>query len=97
MAKKYTKAQQKEYCASWLSSGQSKVEFCKRNNISKSALYKWLGNIGGQPSKGEELKFLPVGQGVMEHKAELEMLLPNGILVRGDNLALKDLILELSR
>jgi predicted transcriptional regulator len=47
MAERYNTEQQKQFCANWQSSGMSKQDFCKANNISKSGLYKWL-NVSPQ-------------------------------------------------
>jgi len=97
MSKKYSKEAQTNFCMRWLSSGQSKKEFCQENNISKSALHKWLKKLDKISTKKSSLKLLPLDESGIEKKTELEILLPKGILIRGSNEALKDLVLELSK
>ena len=86
---KYTEEQRQSYCAKWQTSGLNKQSFCARENISESALHKWLKAYCSSPaleSNGIGLKFLPIEE-IKESKAELteiEILLPNGILVKAE-------------
>jgi len=87
---RYTIEQHKSYCAKWQASGLSKQSFCARENISDSALHKWLKIYNSSPLAVEDkeagLRFLAIEE-TNEPKAELteiEILLPNGILVKAE-------------
>jgi hypothetical protein len=95
MAERYNTEQQKQFCANWQSSGMSKQDFCKANNISKSGLYKWLNKFGYKSSAQDEVKFLPIQTEEAIAERGLEILFPNGVLVRGTNKLIKELVREL--
>jgi transposase-like protein len=96
MALKYTEEQQKQICEAWRqSSGMSMKRFCHENKVSKSGLYKWLDKYGDKQLAGQDLKLLSACHEQTIPEMGLEILLPNGILVRGDNSAISKLILEL--
>lgn len=87
---RYNIEQHKSYCAKWQTSGLSKQSFCTRENISESALHKWLKIYNSSSSEVESketgLKFLPIEK-TNEFKAELtriEILLPNGVLIKAE-------------
>ena len=93
-----TRAEQETFCKAWKQSGLSKVEFCKQNNISKSALYTWLSKFNGNsevPEAGNKnsiqstaVKFLRINNGInldkVLHNANsaLEIIMPNGISIK---------------
>jgi hypothetical protein len=95
MAERYKAEQQKQFCSNWLSSGMSKQDFCKANNISKSGLYKWLDKFGYKSSSRDKVKFLPIQAEEEMTETGLEILFPNGALVRGDNKLITELVQEL--
>lgn len=95
MAEKYDENKQKQLSADCLASGMTKKEFCKINNISKSLLYKWLNKFGYKLSEKQKIKLLPVAQEKEAEKGSLEILLPNGVLVRGDAKAIIELVMAL--
>jgi hypothetical protein len=89
--------EQETFCKAWKQSGLSKVGFCKQNNISKSALYKWLSkfNSNGEVPEGDNksdiqsatVKFLQIND-VNSDKvlhpvsSVLEITMPNGIGIK---------------
>ena len=92
-----SRAEQETFCKAWKQSGLSKTEFCKRNNISKSALYTWLNkfsNNSGVPEADNKsdiqstaVKFLRINRVSSDkvlHPASgaLEINMPNGINIK---------------
>ena len=92
-----TKAEQDGFCKAWKQSGLSKVEFCKQNNISKTALYAWLNKFSNNSGTLEAdsknnahataVKFLrinSVNSDKVLHPASgvLEITIPNGISIK---------------
>jgi transposase-like protein len=96
MALRYTEEQQKRICEAWQqSSGMSMKQFCHENKVSKSGLYKWLNKYGHKKQVNRDLKMLCACRENSAPETGLEILLPNGVLVRGDNSTISKLILEL--
>ena len=90
---KYTEEEQEQLCLAWRrTSGISMKQFCRENKVSKSGLYKWLNKYDSNPVVREELKLLSAETEDSSSENMLELLLPNGVLVRGNNAGLKDLI-----
>jgi hypothetical protein len=92
-----TRAEQKTFCKAWKQSGLSKVEFCKQNSISKSALYTWLNKFNGNSELPEAdnksdiqstaVKFLRINSNNSDkilHPTSnvLEITIPNGIGIK---------------
>jgi hypothetical protein len=91
------RAEQENFCKEWKQSGLSKVDFCKQNKISKSALYAWLSKFNnnseapGADNKSNiqsaAVKFLRINgvnsDKVLHHaSSELEITIPNGIGIK---------------
>lgn len=94
MALRYTEEQRKKICEAWRrSSGISMKRFCQENKVSKSGLYKWLAKYGDKQPAGQDLQLLSAFHEEMMPEMGLEILLPNGVLVRGDNAAINKLIM----
>jgi hypothetical protein len=104
MAKRYSIEERKNYCAKWQSSanGLGKNNFCKTNNISESALHKWLklygDKVASSDTKKQDLKFLKIESVVAPIRStHIEIMLPNGLLLKAEVESLSKLIQELSR
>ena len=104
MAKQYSIEERKNYCAKWQSSANDlgKNNFCKTNNISESALHKWLklyGNkVASSDTKKQDLKFLAIEPVATASKLmHVEVVLPNGLLLKANVESLSKLIQELSQ
>ena len=96
MPKRRTKAECKMLCETWQQSGETKIAFCKQNNINKKSFYRWcckfLNNkvdaaYTQDNIKPTPLKFLPVGNTIpkrsfISERGFLEIALPNGINVK---------------
>ena len=105
MAKRYSIEERKNYCAKWQSNANDlgKNNFCKANNISESALHKWLKlydnkSLSLPDIKKQELKFLaiePVATPI--RPTHIEIVLSNGLLLKAEVESLSKLIQELSR
>jgi transposase-like protein len=96
MALKYTEERQKQICEAWQqSSGISMKQFCHENKVSKSGLYKWLNKYGHKKQINRDLKMLCACREDPAPEMGLEILLPNGVLVRGDNVAINKLIMSM--
>ena len=95
MTAKYTDEQQRQLCEAWLASdGISLKQFCQESKISKSSIYKWLKTHGAKSAVNEELKLLPADEEKTSAEG-LEILLPNGALVRGNSSVMINLIMDL--
>ena len=97
MGIRYTLEHQKRLCEDWLKSGQSKRDFCKSKNISKSALYKWLDKYVEKLPTKANVDFLPLSLETERSGGGLEILFSNGALLRGDSNLVKELVQELLR
>jgi hypothetical protein len=101
MPKKYSTEECKNYCAKWRASGLGKLAFCKENKISETALYRWLkiydGEWKGVEDKNPGLKFLAIEQEPKKEASQIEIILPNGVLLRTEVSSLAKLIEELTR
>lgn len=103
MVKKRSIEERKSYCVKWRSSGLSMVNFCKENHLSKSGLYKWLKlfpdiNLATSNDKKQDLKFLAIEPAAVPVKLmHVEVILPNGLLLKAEVESLSKLIQELSR
>ena len=96
MALKYTEERQKQICEAWQqSSGISMKKFCQENKVSKSGLYKWLDKYGDKQLADQDLKLLSAYHEQTIPEMGLEILLPNGVLVRGGDAAVSKLITEM--
>lgn len=96
MVLRYTEEQQKQICEAWRqSSGISMKRFCQENKVSKSGLYKWLAKYGDKHPASQGLQLLSAFHEQMIPEMGLEILLPNGVLVRGDNTAINKLIMSM--
>jgi hypothetical protein len=91
------------FCASWQASGLTKKKFCEENKISQSALYRWLKKFDESqavttPKSPQTIKFLPINQKhELQKHAEVEVTLPNGILLKFEVSSIGALIMELSK
>ena len=99
MPKKYSIEECKNYCAKWRASGLSKTSFCKANDISEAALYRWLKLYaeGFAQPETKELKFLAIEAVTQNELKRVEVVLPNGVLLRREVESLSKLVWELSR
>jgi hypothetical protein len=101
MPKRYSEEESKNYCAQWRASGLGKLAFCKENKISGSTLYRWLkiydGDWKGVEDKNLGLKFLAIEQEPKKEASQIEIILPNGVLLRTEVSSLAKLIGELTR
>lgn len=103
MAKKRSIEERKNYCIKWRSSKLSIAKFCKENNISKSGIYKWLKlfpdiSQATSNSKKQDLTFLPIEPiAPAINFMHVEVVLPNGLLLKAEVESLSKLIQELSR
>jgi len=99
MPKKYSIEECKNYCTEWRASGLSKTSFCKANNISEAALYRWLKLYaeGFAKPAHKELKFLAIEPAAQKELKRVEVVLPNGVLLRTEVESLSKLVWELSR
>lgn len=92
-----TRAEQETFCKNWKQSGLSKADFCKQNNISKSALYVWLSKFNSNsevPEVGSKsniqstaVKFLRINdinsdKGLHYEDNILAITIPNGIGIK---------------
>jgi hypothetical protein len=94
VALKYTEEHQRQICEAWRqSSGISMKRFCEENKVSKSGLYKWLDKYGDKQVADQDLKLLSACDEQAIPEMGLEILLPNGILVRGGDVAVSKLIM----
>jgi hypothetical protein len=100
MAEAYSIEERKNYCAKWRSSGLSKLNFSRENKISESALRKWLKlydtNSLATDIKKPEIKFLEVERLIRNEIRKVEIMLPNGLLLKTEVESLSKLIKELS-
>ncbi len=98
MTVNYSKDQQQQLCELWrTSNGITLKQFCQENKVSKSSMYKWLASCGKKALNCSATRLLPIQAETSLDIKGLEILLPNGILVRGDNAAIINLITELLR
>jgi hypothetical protein len=101
MPKRYSIEECKNYCAQWRASGLGKLAFCKENKISGSALYQWLKLYDEGEKKSEDkdrgIKFLKVEQEPKKEASQIEIILPNGVLLRTEVRSVAKLIEELTR
>jgi hypothetical protein len=100
--KKRSIEERKSYCDKWRSSGLSTATFCKENHLSKSVLYKWLklydNKLSPPNTKKQDLKFLAIDPVAVPIKLmHVEVILPNGLLLKAEVESLSKLIQELSR
>jgi hypothetical protein len=54
---KYSEEERRNYCIAWEASGLNKIEFCKAQGISRSALRQWYNSFKKEGSDN----FLPLG------------------------------------
>jgi hypothetical protein len=101
MPKRYSEEECRNYCAQWRASGLGKLAFCKETKISGSALYRWLkiydGEWKGVEDKNQGLKFLAIEQEPKKEVNQIEIILPNGVLLRTEVRSVAKLIEELMR
>lgn len=88
-----TNKEREALCNAWKQSGQTKKEFCKRNNIGKKSFYRWLSKLlNNKPDvasvksniESSPIKFLRVGNAIpkrsfIPEESFLEIALPSGI------------------
>lgn len=72
--KRYTAEERSDILERYSASGLSREEFCEREGVSKSALYRWEGRAGASRRGFVEL---PVNRA---HSIELE--LPHGVRLK---------------
>jgi hypothetical protein len=98
--KSYSIEERKNYCERWRSSGLSKLSFSRENKISESALRKWLNlydpNLLNVEGKKPKLKFLAIEPSKPKELMEIEITLPNGIMLKTRTVSISGLIKELS-
>jgi hypothetical protein len=100
MKKIYSIEERKKYCERWRSSGLPKLIFSRENKISESALRKWLNlyepNLLNVEGKKPKLKFLAIEPAKPKEQKEIEIILPNGIMLKTMTASISGLIKELS-
>jgi hypothetical protein len=99
-------------CQKFISSGLSKVSFCKSKGISEAALYRWMQRYKkelttqAKPSQAVEAKalskpfFVPIKPGENEEvfsASSMQILLPNGVKIITNQLLNEKLLSELIR
>jgi transposase len=55
--RKFSEEERRNYCIAWEASGLNKIEFCKAQGISRSALRQWYNSFKKEGSDN----FLPLG------------------------------------
>ena len=88
-----TNKEREALCNAWKQSGQTKKDFCRRNNIGKKSFYRWLSkplnnklDVASVKSNIEPtpINFLRVGNAIparsfIPEESFLEITLPSGI------------------
>ena len=85
-----TSVEQEAFCKAWKQSNTTQSIFCKQNNISVSALYRWLKSFNKNSNimniKPDPIKFLQINDvgpnKNLYHENNVEIALPNGISIK---------------
>lgn len=78
----YSEEYKSEIVDRFLSSGLKQQEFSEKEGISRSALYSWVKKRGGASSKASVGKFIDVPLKKPERESQIELELPQGIILR---------------
>lgn len=84
MPKIFSAEERAKLCTDWKVSKLPRKDFCHQNKVSLSAIDRWLKEERQATSSisRKAINFIPIGKQQSAQKNYLEMLLPNGIVLK---------------